>query len=377
LPFAVRNARLRAVNKARRMLLIGGCVIAAALLVAALEVARYAGMFASVDSVFAGRCDAISLAGGSEDIEIDRERGIAYLSFRDNVNRGESQGEAAGGGSVMLLDLNGTERTPRAALTYDPKNFHPFGISLLRRPDVPPRLFAISHRQDGSGTVEILEQGGIGQYVPAATVSDAAFVHPNAVAAVGPRQFYLANDSIARGSWQRAREFLLRRGSGTLYFYDGTKAQVAAEGLGFPAGIALSPDTSRLYVGEALAKVLRVFARDPVNGELTPEETIPLGAAPDNLDVDTDGVVWIAAHPKLLDFASAMRDATKRAPTQVWRFDPRGTRPAEGERDTRLTRVYSDAGDSISAGSVAAHWGDEFLIGAPLDPKVLICRPAP
>jgi hypothetical protein len=69
--------------------------------------------------------------------------------------------------------------------------------------------------------------------------------------------------------------------------------------------------------------------------------------------------------------------AAKRAPTQVLRFDPRRGKPAKGETDTRLTQVYENPGAEISAGSVAARWRDEFLIGAVLDPKVLVCKPVP
>ncbi len=353
---------------AGRTWLIGTCVVAAALLAAAIEVARFGGLFTPVGAAFRGRCAAVALAGSSEDIQIDRERGLAYLSLRPRVNPDESQN-----GTVMLLDLNG-EPAPRAAVSFDPADFHPHGLSLFKLPERPARLFAISHLPDGTHSVEILEDRG-GLFVPEATIRDAAFSHPNAVAATGPRQFYVANDTATPG--RHLREFLLRRGSGTIFFYDGTEARLVAERLAFPAGLALSPDTSRLYVGEALGKSLRVYRREPVSGALELEETVPLGTAPDNLNVDADGVVWIAAHPKLLAFAGHLRDATKRAPTQVLRFDPRPGRPKDGETDPRLTQVYENPGAEISAGSVAARWRDEFLIGAVQDSKVLVCKPVP
>src|SRR5204863_66783 len=102
-----------------------------------------------------------------------------------------------------------------------------------------------------------------------------------------------------------------------------------------------------------------------------------LATAPDNINVDQDGVVWIAAHPKLFALVRHSRDPVLRAPTQVLRFDPRGPKPAAGAIDSRLTQVYGNDGGEISAGSVAARWRDEFLIGAMLDPKVLICKTRP
>jgi arylesterase/paraoxonase len=353
----------------RRTWLIGACVVAAALLALIIEVARFGGLFTPVEAAFPGRCAAVPLGGGSEDIQIDQQTGIAYLSLRPEVKPNETES-----GGVMLLDLNLAQPAPRAALALDPPDFQPHGLSLFKQPDGPARLFAISHRSDGTYTVEILEDRG-GLLVPDATIRDAAFSHPSAVAATGPKQFYLANDTDAPD--RPLREFLLRRGSGSLYYYDGTEAHRVADGLAFPTGLALSPDTSHLYVGEALRKSLRVYLRDPVTGALALDETIPLGTAPDHLNVDADGVVWIAAHPKLLAFLGHEHEPAKRAPTQVLRFDSRAGKPAKDEADTRLSNVYENPGAEISAGSVAAHWRGEFMIGAALEPKVLVCKPVP
>jgi len=69
----------------------------------------------------------------------------------------------------------------------------------------------------------------------------------------------------------------------------------------------------------------------------------------------------------LFAFLAHLRDPVKRAPAQVLRFDPRAAR-------ARLTQVYASEGSPLSAGSVAAHWRDEFLVGAVLDQQVLICK---
>ncbi len=349
--------------------MIGACAVAAVLLALVIEVARFGGLFTPVEAAFPGRCAAVTLGGSSEDIQIDPQTGIAYLSLRPKVNPGETQA-----GSVMLLDLNLAEPAPRAALAFDPPDFRPRGLALFKPPDGPARLFALSHQPDGTYTVEILEDRG-GLFVPDATIRDAAFSHPSAVVATGPKQFYLVNDTAAPD--RHLREFLLRQGSGTIFFHDGNETRLVAKDLVFPAGLALSPDTSHLYVGEALGKSLRVYRREPVSGALELEEAIPLGTSPGHLNVDADGVVWIAAHPKLLAFVGHLRDPAKQAPTQVLRFDPRAGKPAQGKADTRLTQVYENPGAEISAGSVAAHWRGELLIGAVLDPKVLVCKPVP
>ncbi len=360
--------------KTPRTLWIVLTVVAAGILAFAVDLLRFGGQFTRIEPAFAGSCDPVALDASVEDIKIDRTRGIAYLSYLDRAAliRGDNAT-----GTIMLMDLNIAEPRARAAMAYDPAGFRPHGIFLLQRPDTPARLFAVSHPPDGTHAVVIAEQGSSGQFFPEEPVRDPLFVHPNAVAAVGPRQFYVANDSGAASGFERASEVLLRRGLGTVVYYDGDSARVVERGVKFAAGIALSPDTSRLYLAETLAKQLRIYRRDPVTGDIELDETVPLGTAPDNLNVDQDGVVWIAAHPKLLAFRAHVKEPAKRAPAQVLRFDPRGPKPAEGENDTRVTQVYLDAGEKLSAATVAAAWRDQFLLGGLLDHKVFICKPTP
>jgi arylesterase/paraoxonase len=350
------------------MLKWAGAAAALAVAIFGFDWLRFGGAFRPVRSGFAGVCRSIVLVGSSEDIQLDRARGLAYLSFldRDSLARGE-----AVNGSVTLLDLNVPEPVPRAAMAFDPADFRPHGLSLFKPKSDPARLFAISHQLDGRHAVEIAEEGTSGGFFPKETLRDPAFIHPNAIAATGPRSFYLANDTTTFGQWAGAKQWLFRSGSATLVYFDGKQSHVEAAGLDYVAGLALSPDASRLYVAETLAKALRIYRRDAASGALSLEEIVDLDTAPDNLNVDEDGVVWIAAHPNLLSFVSHVRDSAKRAPTQVLRFDPR---EAGGKR---LAQVYINSGEEISAGTVAARWHDEFLIGALLDKKVLICKPKP
>lgn len=349
-------------KKSLRPLALSFAVIVLAAGVFMLDILRVSGSFRRFDARFRGSCMAVVLGGSSEDLAIDAERGIAYLSVLDRASLARNQ---AVSGTIMLLDLNLAQPAARAALAYDPPDFRPHGISILKRAGEPVRLFAISHRADGSHVVEIAEQDVNGAFVPKARVQDPALVSPNAVAAVGGRQFYVANDRRAGAGMA---DYLLRRATSTLVYYDGTRGRVVAEGLKFSAGLAASADGTRLYAGEALGRQMRIYRRDPATGALTLEDIVPLGTAPDNLRIDADGVVWIAAHPKMLAFAAHAGDPQKRSPTQVLRFDPR-TRQVE--------QVYGNDGTQVSAGTVAARWRGGFLIGALMEPKVLICKTNP
>jgi arylesterase/paraoxonase len=368
LPRFGANARLRAVKNLRGTLKWAGLLAALAVVIFGVEWLRFGGAFRPARSQFAGVCRQVPLGGSSEDIQIDRARGLAYLSVLDRDGR---DGSEAVNGSVSLLDLNVADPAPRAAMAFDPADFRPHGLSLFNPASQPARLFAISHRPDGRHAVEIAEEGASGGFFPKETILDPAFIHPNAIAATGPRSFYLANDATEFGRWAKVKQNLFRSGSATLVYFDGKQTHRLAAGLGYVAGLALDPDASRLYAAETLAKALRIYRRDGASGALSLEEIVDLDTAPDNLNVDEDGVVWIAAHPKLLSFIAHVRESAKRAPTQVLRFDPRKS----GKE--RLSAVFLDSGDEISAGTVAARWRDEFLIGALLDKKVLICKPKP
>ncbi|HEY3253687.1 MAG TPA: SMP-30/gluconolactonase/LRE family protein, partial [Polyangiaceae bacterium] len=340
-----------------------GALVAMTFGVAGIAALRFGGAFRSIEPAFAGTCRSIALGGSSEDIAIDRRRGIAYLSL---LERDSARHDEQVLGTVMLLDLNRPEPAPRAAMAFDPEGFRPQGLSLLATGSQPARLFVVSDRP-GSPAVEISEEAAAGGFFPRETIRNAAFVHPNAIAATGARQFYLTNGPLTEGQWALATQALWGSGRSTLVYFDGDEARIEVADLNFPSGLALSPDGSRLYVAEMLARQLRIYRRNAASGALGLEEAIDLDAAPGNIDVDGDGVVWIAAYPKLLSLAAHWRDPGNRSPTQVLRFDPK----------TRgLTETYMDPGAAISAGSAVASWHDEFLIGAPFDRKVLICKPS-
>jgi len=355
-------------------LLVAGGVLLLGIAVFAVDVARFGGAFRSFESRSGGTCLEVPLGGSSADLRIDRQRGLAYLSVLDRA--GLARGEPLTG-SVMLLDLNLAEPTARAALAYDPPDFHPQGLSLFEPGNAPARMFAISLRSQGDHVVEIAERDPAGTFFPRETLSDPSFVQPTAIAAVGARQFYLLNESDGAPATSRMRDLMFRRARGTLVYFDGRAAHLIESGLESPWGLAVSPDGARLYVGETLGKRLKIYSRDPATGAVRLEENVALDTSPNQLDVDTDGVVWIAAHPKLFSLYSHLEQPATRSPTQVLRFDPRGARPAAGERDARLSQVYANDGAQLSAGSAAAHWRDEFLVGGLMQHKVLICKPNP
>jgi hypothetical protein len=346
-----------------RPLLIAFIVIALVILALALEVLRVGGAFRSVRSMAADSCRAIEVGGSVHDIRIDRERGLAYLSFRD---RDKVTG-ITGNGTVVMLDLNLAEPAPRAAMSRNPEDFRPEGIALLQRAGQPTKLLATS-RGGGVPTVEIMERDDNGAFVPELTVRDVALGSPTRVAPAGTSIFYAVDHVEPMGWLPQKLSLLTKRGRDAIVVSDMGKSDVIASGHAWLSGLVMNEDDSRLYAVDALKQQLLVYRRDASRpGSLTLENAISLPAPPASLDRDADGVLWIATYPKLLRHFAAAAGSPGILPTVVLRFDPR--RPDEG-----AVTVFADDGSQITGGTIAAHWRDELLVGAPFDHKVLICK---
>jgi arylesterase/paraoxonase len=106
-----------------------------------------------------------------------------------------------------------------------------------------------------------------------------------------------------------------------------------------------------------------VYDRDPQTERLTRRGQIDLRSGPDNIDVDADGNLWIAAHPKLLRVLAHQKNASELSPSQVLRVSP----------DGKVEEIYMNGGEQVSAASVAAVSGKRMLIGEIFDDGFLDC----
>lgn len=173
-----------------------GVIVAVLLTVLAIVmVARYA---RTPSEPVSGNCLGLPLEASVEDIRGD-DLGIAYVSA---------------GSTIWLVDLNVENPRPRAALASEPPNFRPKGISLFGN-----RLFAVDRHDDDASQIVIFEKTVTGAYALAEKpLRDALLTAPEAVRAVGPQQFYVANEAA---SFFR---------DPTALYYDGTRLQAVTDG---------------------------------------------------------------------------------------------------------------------------------------------------
>lgn len=350
----------------KRILAVVGVLV---LVVAAGTLALLArgGAFRKIEPHFAGACEALPLEGSGEDIVIDRERGIAYLSLLDR--RSVVQGKDVQG-TVVRVDLNARPFTAVKALATQPAAFRPHGMSLLVGPDGSRRLFVINHGQRRGvdpEAVEIFDETAPGEFSHRETVKGPELFSPNDVAAVGPAQFYVANDKALGGGLAAGLQ-QVGIGASPLAYFDGGKGRYVLEDVASGGGVNASADGGTLYVSETAGKRVRVLAR-AANGDLTERYRIPMDTSPDNIDVAADGSLWVTGHANTLALIRHFVSGSP-APTQVWRVVP-----GDGRAES-IEEVYLDDGRNMSAGSVGSTWNRLLLIGSITERKIQVCERA-
>jgi arylesterase/paraoxonase len=305
---------------------------------------------------------------------IDTARGFAFVSATDRrVLMAGGADSAASRGGIYLIDLNAPseEWTLVPVTPASPESFRPHGLGLhIDEEDEEDEegrrsLFVVNHPAGGPDEVVILDVDEQGRLSHRRTVSDPLMVNLNDVQPVGADRFYATNDHATAPS--KALQDFLMLDRTTLVYFDGSRMQIAAEGLTYANGVNVSSDGSEIYVAETLDHALRIYSREIESGVLELTEVVELGTSADNIDVLENGDLLIGAHPKILEFAEHAQDPDVLSPSQVIRL----TRNEAG--DWSVQTLYLNKGDDISGVAVAAGFRDVMLLGPVFQPRVMVC----
>ncbi len=351
----------------RRWIAAAGVAILALLLVEGVRFARAAGLWVSIHRVGAS-CTELPAVPGPEDVVVDRERGVAYVSATDRRKLARG-GEAAARlrGAIYRIDL----RSPVdgwkliEASPHEPERFRPHGIGLFVGAGGERSLFVVNHPAGGADEVVIFDVEGSGRLRYRKSVTDPLLFHLNDVQPVGRDAFYATRDH-GRGISATIQDLLQLDRAGLVYF-DGESARVAAEGLSYANGVNVSEDGREVYVAETIDRSLRIYARDPTTGDLTLLRVVPVGTGVDNIDVQENGDLLVGGHPKLLAFARHARDPEALSPSQALRL----SRTEDGSWSVRT--LFLDDGGRISGVATAAGIGRAMLLAPVFQPRILVC----
>lgn len=329
------------------------------------------GKFKTIVSRCKGECEAVPCALGCEDLTIDPTTGTALIACADR--RAALQGKESkhdgiyayalkenGSRPVNLTQgLNGVFRP----LTLSPLYTTPEGKKLLFVNNC--LLYTAVEGKPRKGAVEVFEYAD-GRLIHQESLTEYVG-NLNDLVGVGPRQFYATVTNSAGSSLKKMAENFLPLGGGYVLYYDGKAFKKAATGIPFANGIGISDDGKTVYVASTTGKLMRLFDRDPKTAMLTKREDIKFGTAPDNLDLDAQGNIYLGCHPKLLTYAKHSKNPSLYAPSQV-------VKVSRGENGKwKVEEVYMNDGRQISAASIAAVYENKMIIGAVFDDHFILC----
>lgn len=351
----------------KRLLKIIGLLVLVAV-VGTLYVLNRGGAFRQIEPHFAGNCTSLPLDASAEDMTVDRERGLVYVSYLDRQSLVTGDGTNVQG-TIMRLDLNRQPLQLEEALLSKPEHLRTHGLSLYIDAAGKRSLFVINHpvnRGVQPELVEVFDEVEPGRFTHRETFESPLFNSPNDLAAVGPRQFYVANDKVLNGGLATGLQ-QLGIGASPLTYFDGTSARVVADDIASGGGINVSPDGRTLYVAETAGQRLRVLERDPEDGSVIDKGRISLPTSPDNIDVAADSSLTVTGHANTLKLIQHFINGSP-APTQVLRVIP------DNGGAAAIDEIYLNAGDQISAGSVGVTYGNKLLIGSITARQILVCE---
>jgi len=331
-----------------------------------------AGVFAQVKPISPGACTAITGVVGAEDLQIDHAANLMFVSATDRRAKPEAPNPQDG---LYVLDLAHKDLGFKK-LGGTPAVFHPHGLSLYIAPDGARTLMVINHHLIGAtiealaASVEIFDVSespeGVTLHHRASVTGDLLYAL-NDLVAVGKDQFYAVNQFGHRSALGVMIELYARLPDANVVFYDGEMLSIAARNLKDPTGINASPDYQMIYISEASGRRLSTFLGDPLSGRLIKSKELGIPSLIDNVDVDADGFVWVAGHPKAFALAGYGKDEAKPSPSEIWKVQILHGLPVSARR------VYVNRGEEIGAASVGAVHEGHLYIGSAFDPKILDC----
>jgi arylesterase/paraoxonase len=325
------------------------------------------GAFRAVETVSLRACEAIEIPlGSAEDIQIDHEGGVALLSVLDR-RRSIEEGKSVKG-TILSISLATAASTPVPALSSQPKDFRPHGLSLFTDQNGLKTLVVINHAVTGE-LIEVFRKGQSDElFKHVHTLTSPLLVAPNDLVAVDSEKFYVANDSGAENGIEKVAEMIFAVGLSPLVYFNGRQFDTVADDLKSSGGINVSQDGTELYVGQTAGESIRIYSlnTDKSIGDL--KDTIKVGSGVDNIDIATDGALWIANHTNTLALVKHFGNAASLAPTQIQKLTYHST-----GKEYRLETVFENDGSLISAGSVGTRYKDAILIGSITERKLLKC----
>ncbi len=334
--------------------------------------AKNSGYFVDIRQVSYGTCEKINGPEGAEDINIDRNHNVAFISsgnarevfdsYRSGIDKAQ-----IGDGAIWLLDLSLPASKPHILKVDVGGPFHPHGIDLLTMENGERELYVINHPKRDEHEVLVFSVTSNHDLILKERIVYPELISPNDIEAFEQNHFFVTNDHGSPQSSLMARiEEYLGLSRSSVSYYDGKRGSLIIERLNSANGIKLSSDKRSLYIAEAIGRSIKKYKRGNSLHRWSHIETLYVDTALDNLEWDKHENLLAGAHPKLFDLISHFRDKNKISPSHVVRIDTANS-PMSYET------IYMDDGNEISGSSVATRLDGMMLIGSVAEPYFLRC----
>lgn len=319
------------------------------------------GYFRTIENKFDGDIVKKISIPGAEDITVSLSDSFAIVS---STKRGIYPPKEEETGGLYFLDLKDQGFSTTLLTSSFKKPFAPHGIT-MRQQDSMYRIMAINHTLKGH-SIEVFKLQNK-TLTHEESLTNELMISPNDIVMIDDNRFYFTNDHKYEEGLGRLTEDYLGRSLSNVIYFDGTTYHEVANGIAYANGINYDAKRNLLFVASPRKFLVKVY-NTKIDGSLEFIENIDCGTGVDNIEFDTEGHLYIGAHPNLLKFASYAKGKVEHSPSEIIKIDYRNT------NDYSVESIYLDNGKNMSASTVAAPFGDLLLTGNVMDDFFLVLK---
>jgi len=319
------------------------------------------GFFRTIENKFEGELVKKIALKGAEDITVSVIDSFAIVSSTDRGNFPPLEEEIGG---LYFLDLKSGNFNIKPLTEAINKPFAPHGISMFKK-DSTYRVAAINHTSKGH-SIEVFTLNG-GKLTLEKSLTDDSMISPNDIVLIDENRFYFTNDHYYTEGFGRLMEDYAGYSASNVIYFDGKNYTKVANRIAYANGINFDVKRNLLFVASPRKFLVKVYSANS-DGSLEFIEDIPCKTGVDNIEFDTEGNLWIGAHPNLLKFAAYAQGKEAISPSEIIKIE------YKGKNNYTVEKIYVNDGAEMSASTVAAPFGNFLLTGNVMDENFLILK---
>ncbi len=312
----------------------------------------------SYENISLKDCKKIESFPGPEDIAIDRETKILYISSHDRRNF-ESMG------TIFSLNIE-TQEIQKLSTDQTPKNFRPHGIDLVKQ-GKEKKLYVISHTmlKENPHSIEVfrIEKNTL---LHEKTLLSEKLLNPNDLAVTEDGKIFVSNDFGSVSSFGQFLDVTFSRKNSPISYYDGKEWHFLKPNLAGGNGIYYQKKDGKewIYRASMFGKVFVKYELRYVQSfpNLIETKVFSVEGIPDNFGEDEKGNLFLVSHSSMWKFVRHSSSKENLSPSLIYIL-----------QNDNLKKIYQNDGIEISAASTALVFQNRIYISQVFEPFLLSC----